>query len=57
MWAPIFLENKVNMLEALDSYIRHLSTFRDKIDHDDVQGLFGEMREANKIRDILDLEK
>ncbi|MFC4874334.1 prephenate dehydrogenase [Negadavirga shengliensis] len=57
MWAPIFLENKINMLEALDSYIRHLTAFRDKIAQDDVQGLFGEMREANKIRDILDLEK
>jgi prephenate dehydrogenase len=31
MWAPIFLENKTNVLEALDSYIRHLSQFRDFI--------------------------
>lgn len=57
MWVPIMLENKTNMLAALDSYIQHLTTFRDMIAKDEAEGLFGEIREANKIRDILDLEK
>ncbi|MEX2512497.1 MAG: prephenate dehydrogenase [Cyclobacteriaceae bacterium] len=57
MWAPIFLENKTNVLEALDSYIRHLSQFRDFIDKNDVEGLTSQMTEANRIRDILNLKE
>ena len=57
MWAPIFTENKENILAALDSYIAHLSSFRDKINSEDKTGLLEEMAEINKIRDILDLGK
>lgn len=57
MWAPIFIENRKNLLEAMDSYIAHMQRFRDKIAAEDYQGLTEEMVEANKIRDILDLEK
>jgi len=57
MWAPIFIENKENILSALDGYIANLSAFRDKIASDDKAGLFEEMGEINKIRDILDLGK
>lgn len=57
MWAPIFVENRKNLLEAMDSYIEHMARFRDKIAAEDYQGLTDEMVEANKIRDILDLEK
>ena len=53
MWGPIFIENKTNVLEALDSYIDHLAAFRDKIEAGDIQGLKDEMLEANKIRNIL----
>ncbi|WP_162417694.1 prephenate dehydrogenase [Cyclobacterium roseum] len=56
MWAPIFFENKKNVLEALDSYIQHLSHFRQLIADGDETGLNSEMNEANKIRDILDLK-
>ena len=55
MWAPIFLENKKNVLEALNSYLDHLSAFRDKIAADDIQGLKKEMLAANKIRNILNI--
>ncbi|MEB2785756.1 prephenate dehydrogenase [Algoriphagus persicinus] len=57
MWAPIFTENKDNILSALDSYISNLAAFRDKIAASDGQGLSDDMREINKIRDILDLER
>ncbi|WP_114747698.1 prephenate dehydrogenase [Pleomorphovibrio marinus] len=57
MWAPIFLENKKNLIEAMDAYIHHMKQFRDKISTDDYTGLYKEMEEANKIREILDLEK
>lgn len=57
MWAPIFVENRKNLLEALDSYIEHLKGFRDKIEAEDYEGLAEEMAETNKIRDILDIEK
>lgn len=57
MWAPIFTENKDNILSALDGYISNLSAFRDKIAASDGQALTDDMTEINKIRDILDLEK
>jgi prephenate dehydrogenase len=57
MWAPIFTENKENVLTALDGFIANLTDFRNKIESGDTQGLFDEMKEINKIRDILDLGK
>jgi prephenate dehydrogenase len=57
MWAPIFIENKENVLAALDGFISNLTDFRNKIESGDTQGLFDEMKEINKIRDILDLNK
>ncbi|MBB6325113.1 prephenate dehydrogenase [Algoriphagus iocasae] len=57
MWAPILTENKENILNALDGYIANLSSFREKIAQSDLEGLYNEMAEINKIRDILDLEK
>lgn len=57
MWAPIFTENKENILSALDGYIANLTAFRAKIANDDNKGLFEEMAEINKIRDILELGK
>jgi prephenate dehydrogenase len=57
MWAPIFTENKENILSAMDGYIANLTAFREKIANDDNKGLFEEMAEINKIRDILELGK
>ncbi|HSF54180.1 MAG TPA: prephenate dehydrogenase [Algoriphagus sp.] len=57
MWAPIFTENKDNILSAMDGYIANLIAFRNKIEAGDSKGLFDEMAEINKIRDILDLGK
>lgn len=57
MWVPIFTENKENILSALDGYIANLTAFRNKIEAGDSKGLFTEMAEINKIREILDLGK
>jgi prephenate dehydrogenase len=57
MWAPIFVENKENVLAALDGYIANLNAFRTQIAEEDVQGLKEEMREINVIRGILDFGK
>lgn len=57
MWAPIFTENKENILSALDGYISNLTAFREKIANEDNKGLFEKMAEINKIRDILELGK
>jgi len=57
MWAPIFVENKENVLAALDGYIANLSAFRTQIAEEDVLGLKEEMREINVIRGILDFGK
>lgn len=53
-WTPIFLDNKTNVLEALDLYIKNLIAFREKIMEDDAEGLRDEMAEVNKIKKILD---
>lgn len=57
MWAPIFTENKENILGAMDGYIANLTNFRNKIAANDNAGLLEEMAEINKIRDILDMGK
>ncbi len=57
MWAPILTENKENILSAMDGYIANLTAFRNKIEAGDSKGLYEEMAEINKIRDILDLGK
>lgn len=57
MWAPIFIENKENVLASLDGYIANLSAFRDKIAAEDGEGLKKEMEEINAIRGILDFGK
>lgn len=57
MWAPIFIENKQNVLSALDGYIANLSSFRSKIANEDAHALLEEMREINAIKGILDFGK
>src|SRR5690606_24750871 len=53
-WSPIFIDNKTNVLEALNLYIYNLTAFRDKIKAEDAEGLKEEMTEVNKIKKILD---
>ena len=52
-WAPIFLENKYNVLDVLREHIHQLQILRRMIERDDREGLVEAMQRANKIRDIL----
>lgn len=53
MWTPIFAQNKENVLETLDEYIKNLSKFRDLLQEDDYDGVFMEMERTNHIKTIL----
>ncbi|HSI69820.1 MAG TPA: prephenate dehydrogenase [Gillisia sp.] len=53
MWTPIFAQNKENVLETLDEYIKNLSKFRSLLEEDDYDGVFLEMERTNHIKTIL----
>lgn len=53
MWAPIFSQNKENVLETLDEYIQNLSHFRELIASDDFEEVYREMERTNHIKTIL----
>jgi prephenate dehydrogenase len=52
-WAPIFTENSVYIIEAIDTYIEKMNIFRKMIEEKDTSGLKTLMEQANKIRKIL----
>lgn len=54
MWAPIFEQNKENVIETLEEYIQNLEQFRQKLVANDFQGIFKEMDDTNRIKGILD---
>ncbi len=53
MWTPIFKQNKTNVLEALDQYIKNLQKFKDHLETDDFETLRLSMENTNRIKDIL----
>lgn len=53
MWAPIFKQNKTNVLETLDEYINNLKHFKSLMEADDFDALYDEMQKTNHIKDIL----
>ena len=53
MWTPIFKQNKENVIETLEEYIHNLEQFRRKLVEDDMEGIYREMEDTNKIREIL----
>ena len=53
MWAPIFEQNKENVLETLEEYIANLQDFKAKLQADDFSALYQEMNNTNRIKDIL----
>jgi len=52
-WAPIFLENKENVLRSLDEYIKNLNEFKSLIVNTDDKGLKATMEDTNYIKSIL----
>ncbi len=53
MWTPIFDQNKENVIETLEEYIQNLESFKQKLKEDDLEGLYKDMQDTNKIKEIL----
>jgi prephenate dehydrogenase len=54
MWVPIFLQNAANILPILDLYMGKLREFRSYLEAENEEGLSGFIREANRIRPVLE---
>ena len=52
-WAPIFMQNKYNVLDVLREHIHQLQIFRRLLDKDDTEGLKQMMQRANRINRII----
>jgi prephenate dehydrogenase len=53
MWVPIFLQNKVNVLDVLNEHIAQLIRFKESIEQEDDKYLMRLIEDANKIRRII----
>jgi prephenate dehydrogenase len=53
-WAAIFRENKTNVGLALQQYITNLQTFQELLEREDYEGIYNEMENTNRIKNILD---
>ncbi len=53
MWTAIFKQNKTNVIETLDEYIENLNQFKNLLEQDDFEAIFDEMKNTNRIKDIL----
>lgn len=53
MWTPIFKQNKTNVIETLNEYINNLNQFKNLLESDDFEAIFDEMKNTNRIKDIL----
>lgn len=53
MWTPIFEQNKHNVVETLEEYIRNLEQFKQMLLQENFEGIHREMDNTNKIREIL----
>jgi len=54
MWGPIFKHNKENLLDGLNTYIQELERFKALLTSMDEEAMLAYMKEANKIREIVD---
>jgi prephenate dehydrogenase len=53
MWAPIFLQNKENVLDVLDEHLSQLTRFRKLIEENNMNELVKLIQHANDIRKII----
>jgi len=56
MWHPIFQQNRTYVVEALNTYIKHLKEFRDCMKDENDERMWELIESANKIRAILEGE-
>ncbi|UGU17028.1 prephenate dehydrogenase [Sinomicrobium kalidii] len=53
MWAPIFEQNKANVIETLEEYIANLQQFKELMQKGDFNAIYNEMENTNRIKEIL----
>ena len=53
MWAPIFMQNRENVLDVLNEHISQLQKFKQSLEEDNLEYLLQLMNNANKIKRIL----
>jgi len=53
MWAPIFLQNKENVLDVLNEHISQLRKFKASLEKENIEYLMELIENANKIRRII----
>jgi prephenate dehydrogenase len=53
MWAPIFEQNKANVIETLNEYIQNLNHFKTLMESDNFDAIRNEMKNTNHIKTIL----
>lgn len=56
MWGPIFKQNQDYVVESLNVYIKHLEEFKQSLLAEDDSKMYELMKNANRIRDILNGE-
>jgi prephenate dehydrogenase len=54
MWTPIFKQNSVHIIRAIDNYVHNLTEFRDKLSEGDYVSIYNQLKEINTIRTIID---
>jgi len=54
MWAPIFMQNRDNVLDVLNEHISQLRKFKACLEKENMDYLYELMENANKIRRVLD---
>ena len=53
MWAPIFMQNKENVLDVLNEHISQLRKFKSALEKENMAYLYELMEHANKIKEII----
>jgi prephenate dehydrogenase len=53
MWESITMQNKENLLPAIESYIKHLNQLKKDIEDNNSNDLIEKMKKANEIRKII----
>lgn len=53
MWTPIFNQNKKHVVKSLEEYILNLTKFKEYIEKNDLEAVYNEMENTNRIKEIL----
>lgn len=53
MWAPIFMENKKMVLEALDAFLSNTTEFKRLLEADDLNGMFQFLEKGRAIKRVI----